>query len=97
MPRQGVELAFLPGKSSEPSIEPAVTGEPAQAQLFTAFYKHSAIGALSTLGLTVPAMRDTIGHSLQEVHGKVRLHSDDAAHLVGPLASASACSPCIKQ
>jgi hypothetical protein len=72
MPRQGVTLAFLPaGKSSEPSIEPAGGGERAQAQLFRVFYKHSAIGALSTFGLTVPAMRDTIGHSLQEVRGKV--------------------------
>jgi hypothetical protein len=34
MPRQGVTLAFLPGKSSEPSIKPAVAGERAQAQLF---------------------------------------------------------------
>ena len=71
MPRQGVKLAFLPGKSSEPSIKPAAAGERAQAQLFAAFYKHSAIGALSTFGLTVPAMRDAIGHSLQEVREKI--------------------------
>jgi hypothetical protein len=35
----------------------AVTGEGAQAQLFPVFYKHSAIGALSTFGLTARKTR----------------------------------------
>jgi hypothetical protein len=90
MPRQSVTLACLPDKSPEPSIEPAVAGERARAQLFPGFYRHSTIGALSTFGL----MRDTISHSLQTIivvtsralWGGITNLRDNAAKTGNPLA-----------